>query len=70
MTWFCKHDWAEVARTVVSPYLDNFKKARGWGAKGVLERAARGSTTILWQCRKCQKLRKAEMRGQPAEVKP
>lgn len=62
MSWFCKHDWKEIARTVAKPPpLTHIKNLD----PDTFKVTTMGQTTILWECQKenCQKIRKEEMLG-------
>ena len=63
MSWSCKHDWKKIKETYAPPFPFSCDSGSGEGLKELMERAACGLTTILWQCSKCQKIRKEEMLG-------
>lgn len=58
-----KHTWIKIKETHSKPYnLRNFS-GRGINFIAVVERAGFGTTTLLWECFTCQKIRKEEMLG-------
>lgn len=72
MMWFkrkpeCTHDWVEKARTYAPPVVHKGAEYSNNEQLRIISDAARGITTILWECSKCLKLRRHEMLG--AEVK-
>ena len=60
MIFFHKHNWKEILRTETPPV--KISKAKG-SSDNLLERICFGLTTILWECKECQKIRKEEMLG-------
>lgn len=57
---FHKHKWKEIARTYQPAPMEG--RSTGNGAK-IPYWAFESTTTILWECEVCQKLRKEEMLG-------
>lgn len=61
MKLFCKHEWKEIARTY-APSIGQLRSTKGYASKEFLK-SLRGITTILWECQKCQKIRREELLG-------
>ena len=61
MIGICKHQWKEISRTYAEPQSSGLE-IQGRGRK-VLEKIIFGVTTILWECQKCQELRREELLG-------
>ena len=56
---FCKHDWLLIIKTATEPTTRKGFEC----SEDMAERLLSGVTTIIFQCRKCKKLRKEEMLG-------
>ena len=53
------HNWKKIKETYAPPVPINLDQASGI----LIERLYFGVTTILWECEKCQALKKEEMLG-------
>lgn len=60
---FCKHEWLEIKETYAPPKGHLVERLRGVNVSDFFERLIYGVTTILWECKKCHKIRKEEMLG-------
>lgn len=76
MSWFHKHVWKEIARTYAEPV--HYEGRLNGDAVSVYRLnalridAARGLTTILWECEdpSCRALRKETMLGKSVDKAP
>ena len=58
MSIFHKHKWKEIARTYAGKDGGDIS-----GTGRLVERVILGLTTILWECKECQKIKREEMLG-------
>jgi len=61
MIGICKHQWKEISRTYAEPRSGDVEVIRP--SRDFLEKIMFGVTTILWECQKCQELRREELLG-------
>lgn len=55
---FCKHDY----KIIIKTQTPTFTRLPGC-SEHMAERMLFGMTTILWECKKCKKIKKEEMLG-------
>jgi len=62
MKLFCNHDWKEIARTYQKSIVETARE-NGISSIYQLGDIFSSSTTILWECKKCQATKQEKMLG-------
>jgi hypothetical protein len=61
MSIFCEHNWVKIKETYAEPIQEDHE-VKGHPSIRMIG-LFQGLTTILWECSKCNKIRKEEMLG-------